>query len=249
MAIYRLTSRQQALADVKAKVVESRAELQGFEGEFDGAVAHSQAQSRPRRQAARAHLHPGDDRLVPGPVHPGLDVQRVRCAGPGGRVDRPVEAPPRRPDPAAGAPGRATARPWRRRRAPGMSPGRPRRQPRCASTDSDGRSLLTLPTAAPVRTVHQRQWWNSLIGNPGGYLPSRATWLSRSACRSRRSPVRPRLAARLAAIFLHRPDRAVTALEVSLAIALTMHSRRCVRLREPRRSGHDAKARARFALR
>ena len=28
-----------------------------------------------------------------------------------------------------------------------------------------------LPTAAPVRTVHQREWWNSLIGNPGGYLP------------------------------------------------------------------------------
>ena len=35
MAIYRLTSRQQALSDVKAKVVETRAELQGFEGEFD----------------------------------------------------------------------------------------------------------------------------------------------------------------------------------------------------------------------
>ena len=22
-----------------------------------------------------------------------------------------------------------------------------------------------------MRTVHQREWWNSLIGNPGGYLP------------------------------------------------------------------------------
>ena len=37
--------------------------------------------------------------------------------------------------------------------------------------DSDGSTLLTLPTAAPVATVHQREWWNSLIGNPGGYLP------------------------------------------------------------------------------
>jgi hypothetical protein len=38
--------------------------------------------------------------------------------------------------------------------------------------DSDDSPLLTLPTAAPVRTVHQREWWNSLIGNPGGYLPA-----------------------------------------------------------------------------
>jgi hypothetical protein len=38
--------------------------------------------------------------------------------------------------------------------------------------DSDGTVLLTLPTVAPVGTVHQRRWWNGLIGNPAGYLPS-----------------------------------------------------------------------------
>jgi hypothetical protein len=38
--------------------------------------------------------------------------------------------------------------------------------------DSDGTELLTLPTAAPVRVVAQWEWWNRLIGNPGGYLPS-----------------------------------------------------------------------------
>lgn len=38
--------------------------------------------------------------------------------------------------------------------------------------DSDGIVVLTLPTAAPVSTVHQRRWWNDLIGNPAGYLPS-----------------------------------------------------------------------------
>ncbi|TDJ43081.1 MAG: hypothetical protein E2O50_05410 [Gammaproteobacteria bacterium] len=32
-------------------------------------------------------------------------------------------------------------------------------------------SLLTLPLTAPVPVVHQQQWWNSLIGNPNGYLP------------------------------------------------------------------------------
>ena len=38
--------------------------------------------------------------------------------------------------------------------------------------DSDGITLLTLPTEAPASTVHQKRWWNDLIGNPAGYLPS-----------------------------------------------------------------------------
>jgi predicted AlkP superfamily phosphohydrolase/phosphomutase len=37
--------------------------------------------------------------------------------------------------------------------------------------DSDGTVLLSLPTAAPVGVVHQRRWWNVLVGNPAGYLP------------------------------------------------------------------------------
>jgi predicted AlkP superfamily phosphohydrolase/phosphomutase len=38
--------------------------------------------------------------------------------------------------------------------------------------DSDGTVVLTLPTAQPVSIVHQRRWWNDLVGNPAGYLPS-----------------------------------------------------------------------------
>ena len=38
--------------------------------------------------------------------------------------------------------------------------------------DSDGVTLLTLPTEAAVSTVHQKRWWNAMIGNPAGYLPS-----------------------------------------------------------------------------
>jgi predicted AlkP superfamily phosphohydrolase/phosphomutase len=38
--------------------------------------------------------------------------------------------------------------------------------------DSDGTVLLTLPTPEPGTIVHQREWWNALIGNPAGYLPS-----------------------------------------------------------------------------
>ena len=38
--------------------------------------------------------------------------------------------------------------------------------------DSDGMTLLTLPGEAPVQTTHQKRWWNVLVGNPSGYLPS-----------------------------------------------------------------------------
>jgi hypothetical protein len=36
-------------------------------------------------------------------------------------------------------------------------------------------SLVSLPLTTPVPVVHQRQWWNSLIGNPNGYLPEDAS--------------------------------------------------------------------------
>jgi hypothetical protein len=36
---------------------------------------------------------------------------------------------------------------------------------------ANGEELATLPLTAPIPVVHKRQWWNSLIGNPNGYLP------------------------------------------------------------------------------
>jgi len=35
-------------------------------------------------------------------------------------------------------------------------------------------TLLELPLAAPITQVHKRLWWNSLLGNPAGYLPDDA---------------------------------------------------------------------------
>jgi hypothetical protein len=37
-----------------------------------------------------------------------------------------------------------------------------------------GETLLTLPLEASVPVIHQRQWWNTLIANPNGYLPADA---------------------------------------------------------------------------
>lgn len=36
--------------------------------------------------------------------------------------------------------------------------------------DADAQTLFSLPLAAPVPVVHKKVWWNSLIGNPNGYL-------------------------------------------------------------------------------
>ena len=34
-----------------------------------------------------------------------------------------------------------------------------------------GEDILELPPEHPAPVVHKRLWWNSLIGNPAGYLP------------------------------------------------------------------------------
>jgi hypothetical protein len=43
-----------------------------------------------------------------------------------------------------------------------------------AITGADGRLLAPWPPAALTPVLHPRVWWNHLVGNPGGYLPSGA---------------------------------------------------------------------------
>ena len=50
---------------------------------------------------------------------------------------------------------------------PGQEPGPPHLQ----IADQEGRAIGDLDLTAPVSTVHKREWWNALIGNPAGYLP------------------------------------------------------------------------------
>lgn len=44
--------------------------------------------------------------------------------------------------------------------------------PRLVITDSKGDLVSDIALAAPVPTIHKKQWWNALFGNPLGYLPS-----------------------------------------------------------------------------
>lgn len=47
-----------------------------------------------------------------------------------------------------------------------------RNHPRLIVTNVDGDVVGDIALAAPVPTIHKKQWWNQLIGNPLGYLPS-----------------------------------------------------------------------------
>ena len=171
MATYRLASRQEKLAEVKTQVAATRARLQGFEGEFNELwpiLRHNLALAGkqlgltflPAMVASvpvlfiLAWMSNAFDARPPAPGAPvsvaltaaeGRSLPPVRWAGDG----RAVET----------APGEWSV-PW-------PADGR------TLQLDSaDGGRLLTLPTAAPVRTVAQWEWWNRLIGNPGGYLPT-----------------------------------------------------------------------------
>jgi hypothetical protein len=45
--------------------------------------------------------------------------------------------------------------------------------------DDSGNVVQHFALSTPVPTIHKRQWWNALIGNPLGYLPesSRLEWI------------------------------------------------------------------------
>ncbi len=47
----------------------------------------------------------------------------------------------------------------------------PKAPARLVVADQNGQALSDIPLLAPVPTLHKKQWWNALIGNPAGYLP------------------------------------------------------------------------------
>lgn len=37
--------------------------------------------------------------------------------------------------------------------------------------DLDARQVISLPLRSAVPIIHKKRWWNTVVGNPGGYLP------------------------------------------------------------------------------
>lgn len=64
---------------------------------------------------------------------------------------------------------------WRGAAAPALQDNAwtvawPGEQASIEAVTQGGNELLALPLPAPVPTVHKKVWWNSLLGNPAGYL-------------------------------------------------------------------------------
>lgn len=44
--------------------------------------------------------------------------------------------------------------------------------PRVVVRDGAGRTVADIAVEAPVPQIHKRRWWNALVSNPAGYLPT-----------------------------------------------------------------------------
>lgn len=53
-------------------------------------------------------------------------------------------------------------------------PGASAESPKVQARGPDGEIVVDIPVTAPVPMLHKHQWWNWLIANPAGYLPSDA---------------------------------------------------------------------------
>ena len=167
MGLYRVVSRQRAINAAKTAAGAARRQLQSYDGDFEGlkrllgqAIGASLRQLRLTLMPALIASLPLVSLLV------WLDSAygyRFSAAG------EPVElsAQPASVALRTSADGGPVAEPGQ-----ALSLAWPEEGGRLAVLGPEGRVLIELPPPLPVATIHKRVWWNHLIGNPIGYLPS-----------------------------------------------------------------------------
>jgi hypothetical protein len=168
MGLYRLMAPQAALARLKGEAGAARAALLGYDGDFAGlgpVIARSLSLSA--RHLALV-LGPALAASLPlvcllawvsntyGHAMPALGAVVVVEAVPEGAA-------------LAWSPADAAEPSRRGWRLTWPAVGAP-----VSALDAGGLALMEVPLAAPIPVVHKRRWWNALIGNPAGYLPSEA---------------------------------------------------------------------------
>ncbi len=153
MALYRLLSRQQALAETKQRLAAAQRELVAYDGEFDGLLPRIAAVLRASGRQLWLTLWPTIAASLPL-----LFLLAWLSNAYGYRL------------PAVGEPLAVSVTPatlplpWQGPLAwPAQS---------VTYRDSAGEPLFELPLSAPVPLLHKRQWWNGLQANPLGYLPA-----------------------------------------------------------------------------
>ncbi|MDN5849127.1 MAG: hypothetical protein L0H63_05740 [Nitrococcus sp.] len=162
MGLYWLLSAQKRIGRAKTKLAQSRAQLDAYDGEFAGAAPLI-------GNLLRSALHQVG--LVAWPaILSSLPLLALICwlstaygysyPAPGTEPTIQTQPPQLQTQWIEGA---------RNKSASGQGAA-----PRILVAGIDQEILAEVPLPAPVPVIHKWQWWNVLIGNPAGYLPSNA---------------------------------------------------------------------------
>jgi hypothetical protein len=163
MALYWLLSPQREIAGAKAEALGARRALDGYDGEFADAWPLIRNMLRLALRQLRLVLWPALLASAPAICLLAWASSTYGYSFPGTFADVDVRT----------SPGQLQAELLK---TPPLSPV-PRPDPpaaRIVVADQAGHVISTVPWAAPIATIHKRQWWNLLIGNPAGYLPDDA---------------------------------------------------------------------------
>ncbi|MGK7294989.1 MAG: hypothetical protein ACNS61_04055 [Candidatus Wenzhouxiangella sp. M2_3B_020] len=173
MWVYRHFSNQEKLAALRPQVKAVQKKLSNYDGEFSGLKPLIMENFRLSGRHILLALGPALLAGIPvlfvlvwvsnayGVKFPeaGTPVQvRAIAAGDMAATDWRWDGAPTRRLEGLEAPGTTWSVPW------------PESGDPIALHAADGTTVVELPPERPTPVLHQRQWWNALIGNPGGYL-------------------------------------------------------------------------------
>lgn len=173
MAVYRRFSNQEEMAALKPQVKAVQKKLSSYDGEFSGLLPLIRENFRLSGRHIMLALGPA---LLAGVPVLFVLVWISNAYGvimpPGGT---PVEVSAISADGAAPSDWQwqdATAETLPSADAPGQAWMLSWPAPESAATlvTASGEKVIELPPEQPAPVVHQRKWWNTLIGNPAGYL-------------------------------------------------------------------------------
>jgi len=154
MALYWLLSPQRELAGTKAEAAQARRSLDAYDGDFAEAWPLIRRVFGLALRQLRLVLWPALAAAAPALCLFAWLSSAYGYSFPGALASIDVKT----------APGELQAQ------LVTPAPGAPEHQ--IVVADQAGRVVGMVPWAAPIATIHKRQWWNILFGNPAGYLPA-----------------------------------------------------------------------------
>jgi len=169
MGIYWLLSNQGAIENVKAEAAASKRDLASHEGGFRDLFPLAGRVFLLSGRHVRLVAVPTLISVIPVAILAGWLLLDYNCRFPVpgetvGIAVEPASAAVRLdPRPGASDPGGPRTLTWPDREAPVQLLG------------PDGVVIAELPPAMPVPVIGKREWWNTFLANPAGYIPEEST--------------------------------------------------------------------------